>query len=387
MESNDEVELGNYWRIFKRSWWMIALGMLSMTALALVFLPGQRNFFQSDVTVLLRPGQADVGPPNDPVNEDREIGIATSALIGTRVIEDEIVFTAENGGSTDIDIEVWTEALEVICLGGETTFTSCDSQILQFSYLGNTAEEATRVVQNSADEYLSWRIEREQLLRDSQIGELESQLAELGVRITNERAVLDAAIDEADGGNSSEIQRSEVRLRFLEEENLNLQLLLDEVQEVAEVGSLLGEPSIATAEATGIPRLFTLLAGIIMGFLVGALAAVLTDRLDRRISGPVETELDLGVPVLGNIPRITEDNPAMVTASGPETAGAESFRRLAAAVLAPRNGFVVDSLAITGATDKEGRTTTAINLAVAISQTGRNVLLCLLYTSPSPRDS
>lgn len=65
----------------------------------------------------------------------------------------------------------------------------------------------------------------------------------------------------------------------------------------------------------------------------------------------------------------------MVTAIGQETAGAEAFRRLSAAVLAPRNGFVVDSLAVTGATDKEGRTTTAINLAVAISQTGRNVLL------------
>lgn len=35
----------------------------------------------------------------------------------------------------------------------------------------------------------------------------------------------------------------------------------------------------------------------------------------------------------------------------------------------------MDSIAITGANDKEGRTTTAVNLAFAISQTGRQVLL------------
>ena len=108
-------------------------------------------------------------------------------------------------------------------------------------------------------------------------------------------------------------------------------------------------PSTPEADATGIPRLFTILAGILMGLVVGGLAAILTDRLDRRISGPLEAELDLGVPVLGDIPRITEDSPALVAAGGRGTAGAEAFRRLAAAALAPRDGFVVDSIAITGA--------------------------------------
>lgn len=358
METNDEVELGNYWRIFKRSWWMIAIAMLSMTLLALALLPGQQTFFTSDVTVLLQPGQADVGPVSDPVNEDREIGIATSPLIGTRVV-------AAQG---DLDLTEWTEDLSVVCVGG-TGNNSCDSQLLQFTYAGDTAEDATRLVQASADEYLAFRIERETLLQDGEIAELEEQLSDLELRIINERAVLEA---EQDGTTAS---GSEGLLRLLEEQAFNIQLMLDDISEVAEVGSLLGEPSLAEADATGIPRLFTLIAGISLGFLVGALAAVLTDRLDRRISGAVETELDLGVPVLGNIPRITEDNPAMVTAVGQETAGAEAFRRLSAAVLAPRNGFVVDSIAVTGATDKEGRTTTAVNLAVAISQTGRNVLL------------
>ncbi len=343
---------------------MIALAMLSMTALALFFLPGQESFFSSEVTVLLQPGNADVGPANDPVNEDQEIGIATSPLIGTRVIEQE----------PGLDLVDWAANTTVVCLGSDG-IGSCDSQILQFSYAGASSEEASRLVQRNADAYLDFRLERESLLRDGQIAELDRQLADLSLQITNERAVFDAALDAAEGEQTNEVRGSEARLRLLEQEDFNIQRQLDGVQEVGEVGSLLGEPSVPEADATGIPRLFTLLAGLSMGLVVGALAAVLTDRLDRRISGPIETELDLGVPVLGNIPRITQDSPALVTAVGQETAGAEAFRRLAAAVLAPRNGFVVDSIAVTGATEKEGRTTAAINLALAISQTGRNVLL------------
>ena len=254
METNDEVELGNYWRIFKRSWWMIAIAMLSMTLLALVFLPGQQTFFTSDVTVALNPGQADVGPVSDPVNEDREIGIATSPLIGTRVI------TAQG----DIERTDWAEDLEVVCVGGTVT-SSCDSQLLQFTYAGNTAEEATRLVQASADEYLAFRIEREDLLRDGEISELEGQLDDLALRIANERAVLEAEQDVAEGERTLDAQQSEVRLRLLEEQAFNTQRQLDDVADAGsnvEVGSLLGEPSIAEADATGIPRLFTLIAGI-----------------------------------------------------------------------------------------------------------------------------
>ena len=115
--------------------------------------------------------------------------------------------------------------------------------------------------------------------------------------------------------------------------------------------------------------------GALMGLLLAGVAAVLSERLDRRVTSEREVEADLGVPVLGNIPRITEDSPALVTAVGAETPGADAFRRLAAAALVPRQGYVVDSVAVTGATDKEGRTTAAVNMALAFAQSGRQVVL------------
>lgn len=46
---NDELELGHYGRIFRRSWWMLALAVVAAVILALVFLPSPRDFYESGV--------------------------------------------------------------------------------------------------------------------------------------------------------------------------------------------------------------------------------------------------------------------------------------------------------------------------------------------------
>ncbi len=367
MDTHDEIELGNYWRIFRRSWWLIVLAVLSMIALALVFLPTQENYFTSEVSVLLKPGDADVGQGNDQLNEETEIGIAISPVIGSLVAAEEV----------DLDVETWQENLLVTsCLDPDATGNnnSCDTGILQMTYRGDTADDAARVVQSTADSYLQFRIDRETALREASVNDLREQLADVELRIANEAAALrESQLEDPD---SVAVTLSELRLRRLQDEQFSVQNALTSIEgKPIDVGSLLGNASPPEADATGIPRTFALLAGLLMGLLIGGLLAIMSDRLDRRISSASETESDLGVPVLGDIPRITEDSPALVTAVGQDTPGAEAFRRLAATALAPRNGFVVDSIAITGANEKEGRTTIAINLALAISQTGRNVLL------------
>lgn len=365
--NDDELELGHYGRIFRRSWWIFALAVVSSVLLAVLFLPNQRNFYESNVSVRLVPSDGDVGTFNDPIIEE------TEAIIATKLGDEVLAIARERNIYPELTLEGWSDSLLVSACadtGALVISNNCNTQILDFSYRASSAEKSETLVQLTTEVYLDARFERAQVIRDNSVTRLNSQLDDLDLRIQTEESIL--RNNEPD---SVEYTLAEIRLRRIEPERLDLRSQLNALESTPlDVGSTLGRASTPEADASGIPRTFAILAGILMGLLLGGLAAILSDRMDRRVSSVEETEIDLGVPVLGDIPRITEGSPALVTAVSTETAGAESFRRLAAAALAPRHGFVVDSIAVTGANEGEGRTTAAVNLAIAISQTGRNVL-------------
>lgn len=361
---SEELELGHYGRILRRSWWLVALAVVACMLLAAVFLPQPRDFHESNVSVILRPGRADFGSDRDPVNEDREAGIAVSPTIGQTVV---------NSSTSPISLADWNDNITVSpCLDSSSIVVtdSCDSGILGFSYRAKTPEQASELVFASANAYLQDRIARERTLVDNQISQLRTQIDDLELGLDNERAVYNATEED-----SLDRVLSQTRITRLESQRVDTQRTLTALDVPTEVGSMLGDPTEPTADSEGIPRPVALAAGLIMGLLLGGMAAVLSDRLDRRLSDAPEIEADLGVPVLGNIPRITEDSPALVTAVGAHTPGAEAFRRLAAAALVPRDGYIVESITVTGASEKEGRTTTAVNMAIALGQAGRHVLL------------
>ena len=364
--SEEEIEFGNYGRIARRGWWVLAIGAVIGVLLALGFLPGPSQFYESRVSVLLVPGDSDIGQGADLINEDTELGIASSQVIGDRVVSQ----------AEDLTLEQWRENIVIsACLGNADSIIvlndDCSTRILEFSYQGNTPERAQEIVQLTANTYLTFRSDREQAQRAETIRNLEAAFADLEVRGDTERAAFLAA--EEDSLDAALIER---RLNEIEDNTFIVVSQLTELQSrSSDVGSLLGQASTPEAGSSGIPRLLAILAGALIGLLLGATVAVLLDRRDRRVGDAQELEQDLGVPVLGDIPRITQDSPALVTAVSAHTPGAEAFRRVAAAALASRNGAVVSSIAIVGANEDEGRTTTTINLALAMAQTGREVLV------------
>ncbi len=357
--NDEEFEFGNYGRIARRSWWVLAIGAVVGVLLAVFFLPEQSTFYESRVSVLLVPGDSDVGQGSDEINEDTEIGIAVSQLVGDRVVSQV----------EGLELDEWNENLIVsACIVNDD---DCSTRILQFSYEAPTAEEAQSVVLLTAETYLTFRQDREQALRSTQVENLEAEFDDLSVRGETERAAFLAA--EEDSLEAGLIER---RLREIEDTSFAVVSQLTELRSrSSDVGSLLGDPSAPEAGSSGIPLPFAIVAGVLIGLMLGAVVAIGLDRLDRRVAGAEELEQDLGVPVLGDIPRITQDSPALVTAVSAHTPGAEAFRRVAAAALASRNGVQVSSIAIVGANENEGRTTSTINLALAMAQTGREVLV------------
>ncbi len=122
--------------------------------------------------------------------------------------------------------------------------------------------------------------------------------------------------------------------------------------------------------------------GGMAGLVVGLCIAAFIGFVDRTLKTPEEVEGLLGLPVVGMIERF-RDKPRsaggsggrLVTVDAPHSRAAEAFKTLRANLLfnateAPGKVFLVSSLH-----PHDGKTTVAANLAVAIAQTERRVLL------------
>ena len=122
--------------------------------------------------------------------------------------------------------------------------------------------------------------------------------------------------------------------------------------------------------------LYTGLAAV-TGFLISICMIVLLEYRDALIYGGEELE-HLGLPFVGAIQhsRNAGKEPLNITFPGPRTSRlAEEYRQLSTTIEFLALDCGIRSLAITSALPKEGRTTTAVNLASALAQTGRQVIL------------
>jgi succinoglycan biosynthesis transport protein ExoP len=145
--------------------------------------------------------------------------------------------------------------------------------------------------------------------------------------------------------------------------------------------------------------LFRILTGLIMGLILGGGAAVLVERLNTTLRRRDDVESMLHVPGLAVIPQIANGNgklgllgrglklPGMTTRrdrSGSDSlvtvtdfgsVGAEAYRTLRTNLIFSQAIQTLRTIVITSPSPKDGKTTTAANLAVTFAQQGMRVLI------------
>ncbi len=117
------------------------------------------------------------------------------------------------------------------------------------------------------------------------------------------------------------------------------------------------------------------LMGTVLGLLLGFVLAYTAERFDTRLRSAVDVKGQLGLETLALVPEI-ESLPSpdleRLAITQPGSPFAESFRRLRAALHATTTSRV---LLVTSGAPAEGKSTAAINLAVASAKAGARVLL------------
>jgi capsular exopolysaccharide synthesis family protein len=119
-----------------------------------------------------------------------------------------------------------------------------------------------------------------------------------------------------------------------------------------------------------------ILLGLILGLFGGVGCAFFVEYLDNTIKDPEEAERRFGVSVIGGIELLKKGkNPDLEARQEPASSFAESYKSLRTNVLLSSAEQPPKRLMITSMSPKEGKTTTALNLARALAQTERKVLL------------
>lgn len=132
-------------------------------------------------------------------------------------------------------------------------------------------------------------------------------------------------------------------------------------------------PTFASAPRTR----FMVMTGAGAGFALGALLAIMLAFLDTRVREPRDVEfLDETAAVLGTIPtQPRRKHTNVATLIDPLSPRAEAYRRLQTNLSYIDASSPMQVILVTSATIGEGKTSTAINLAVSMGETSRRVLL------------
>lgn len=118
------------------------------------------------------------------------------------------------------------------------------------------------------------------------------------------------------------------------------------------------------------------LVGFLVGLALGIAVAVMRTALDNKVRGEADLRKVTEAPVLGGI---TFDKDAsrkpLLTQTAPQSPRAESFRQLRTNMQFASISRKAGAVMVTSSLPSEGKSTTATNIAIALSQAGQRVAL------------
>lgn len=128
---------------------------------------------------------------------------------------------------------------------------------------------------------------------------------------------------------------------------------------------------------------------IFLGILLGLFLAYIADRTDNTFRTPEEVGAELGLPVVGHVPRFasvatarldtdivnTSLAPSLCTYYRPMSAESEAYRGLRTGLYFSNRGKTHKVIQVTSPCPGDGKSTVVANLSVSIAQSGQRVLL------------
>ncbi|HEX3325610.1 MAG TPA: polysaccharide biosynthesis tyrosine autokinase [Actinomycetota bacterium] len=352
-------DLNDYLQVLRyRKWSVLAIAFVVILS-ALAFTFQQTPIYTSSAQVNVVPSSLFIAQQGQlvPPNMDTEKGLAQSESVATIV-------------EKNLNLTISTKSL----LDNLAVSVPTNTEILQFSYSSPKAAQAQQIAQGFADAYLQFR-------KEAAVAQVQDNVQPLRLRVRRIDSRLEhLATQIARTADPATLQRLQSRSNILQQSKSNLQTQIANItpSTSVQVGSVVAPAELPSAPSS--PSLIkNMLLAVLVGVALGTGVAFLRERLDEHFTDRAELQAHVGASVLAVVPKVRGSQgrvaPILLSSSMPQSVAADAYRTLRAGVLfaASRTGAKV--ILVTSAFEGEGKTTTAANLAVALAQAGKRVIL------------
>jgi succinoglycan biosynthesis transport protein ExoP len=247
-----------------------------------------------------------------------------------------------------------------------------DADVVTVSVESGDPETAANLANAYVDAYIDVK-------RDQAVTGMAAATAELQTQITGLQKQIDVVDARIDASGTDDDSGAEADRRTLVDQQAVFQQRIDQLQVDAALSAgnaQLVRPAEAPIKPVKPRPVRTALLASVVGLLLGLGAAFLIDHLDDSIRSADDlVRLGTDVPVLATVRSVASRDSRPLAIADPENPGVEAYRNLRTNVQFLGIERRMRSILVTSSRPGEGKTTTAANLAIVLSQTGSNVVL------------
>jgi capsular exopolysaccharide synthesis family protein len=363
-----------------RRWWLVVLLSLAGITIAYSMANSAPPRYQSTVSLQLNPAGRTTFLPYASSGTDPSIGPVVAAAASYREVLKSRAF-----GQVVVDqlqLPVPPEAIASAISTGLVVNTN----ILRLTVVWDNPGDAQQLAQHVAEIFIVENQRRQQTQpgTQAQLADMEQSASNIQDRLTplqQQRQKLTQNVAAGDLSRLAELSNLEDRLGALESSRANLLVEISHIRNSFDTAVII-DPATAAYPVDSTP----LSQALIFGLLGGLGAAVGLVLLLEYLGDAVRTRRDVmevtGAPPLGRVRHASMSrwrrgprNRALVTLGKGSSHAAEAFRSLRASLRLATTSHPLTTLVITSAGPREGKTFVACNLAVALAQSGKRVLL------------
>jgi polysaccharide biosynthesis transport protein len=364
------MELRHYMNVLLKWWWLILAAVLIASAASFVAALVTPRTYQSHTTLMV--GQALQNP--NPNQSDFYTGQALAQSYADLVRREPILHAALQALGLGWD---WTELQNMV-----TSRVVANTQLLEISVLDTDPQRAKYLVDEVVRQLIMQSPAGLDVKGEANRQFMQQQVEDLKANITKSQSEI-LELDSVIAGATSARQIQDARSRQSELQSqistwraTYAQLMTNLQQGTTNFLSVVESASVPTTSvSTGLAG--NVLLAAVIGFVLAASAAFVLEYLDDTIKTSTDVRTLLGLAPLGSVAPIESEqlSDQLVVLNHPRSPQAEAYRGLRTNLQYSSIDRPLRSLLVTSANPQEGKSITAVNLAIAFAQSGQRVIL------------